>query len=61
MHSGVDEHVQSLLDRLCRLNLNNEAENEEPDFVPDDDHNDKESVDDISASWDTAIRRFLQQ
>ena len=59
---GIDENVQSLIDRLCRLNSDNEVENEEPDSIPEDDDDDtKESTDDISVPWDAAIRRFLQQ
>jgi len=52
--SGVDEHVHSLLNRLRWLNSNNEVEHEEPD-IPEDDHNDQESVDNMSDSWNTAI------
>ncbi|CAI2191656.1 6506_t:CDS:1, partial [Funneliformis geosporum] len=55
INSGIDKHVQSLLDRLRRLNSINEPENKEPEPIPEDDHNDKESIDDISVSWDIAI------
>ena len=59
--SSVDKYVQSLLNHLRRLNSNNEADIEESDPISEEEDDDKESVDDISASWDIMIRRFLQQ
>lgn len=57
---GVDKHVQSLLESLHQLNLNNNTEGEDPDSILEEEDDDtKESADDILSPWDDSIQQFL--
>ncbi|CAG8573750.1 2091_t:CDS:2 [Funneliformis caledonium] len=48
-------------DHLQQPNSINEIENKEPDFIPEEDHDNKKSVDSISTFWNIAILQFIQQ
>ncbi|CAG8773493.1 14304_t:CDS:1, partial [Funneliformis caledonium] len=56
---GVDEHVQSLIERLQRFN---EAQVEEPDDdIPCDDNDENEPVGYMKFTLEEALQKFKSQ
>ncbi|CAG8667725.1 4067_t:CDS:2 [Ambispora gerdemannii] len=62
LRDGIDEQVQSLLERLQRFNEEQQAEVEDPENnIPCDDDDESESVKYMAFTLEEALRKFQQQ